>query len=238
MAKRSVRDRMAIWRRSLSDPLRNAKAAARWIASLPAERRAAAAARGARPGHVVSRQGAARSGRRRPKRCCESTRASSPSSLELTAQYTANYQRSSSVETRLWHAVFDLVKAFTAAYQAALKTRLRRRRGQAVESGAAGRAGSARPLQGARRQVPAVSLRALDTRAMARIPRALRIRAACAAGSASSVGCGAGAFRAPGHDAGAGIRRDAAADAARQRQLHARPGRVGRARARRLGRRR
>jgi hypothetical protein len=40
----------------------------------------------------------------------------------LTAQYTANYQRSSSVETRLWHGVFDLVKAFTAAYQAALKS--------------------------------------------------------------------------------------------------------------------
>ncbi len=40
----------------------------------------------------------------------------------LTAQYTANYQRSSSVETRLWHAVFDLVKAFIAAYEAAVKS--------------------------------------------------------------------------------------------------------------------
>jgi hypothetical protein len=40
---------------------------------------------------------------------------------QLTAQYTANYQRSSNVETRLWHGVFDLVKAFTAAYQAVLK---------------------------------------------------------------------------------------------------------------------
>src|SRR5204862_5263181 len=40
---------------------------------------------------------------------------------QLTAQYTANYQRSSGVETRLWHGVFDLVKAFTAAYQATLK---------------------------------------------------------------------------------------------------------------------
>ena len=39
----------------------------------------------------------------------------------LTAQYTANYQRSSNVETRLWHAVFDVVKALTAAYQATLK---------------------------------------------------------------------------------------------------------------------
>ncbi|HEV2606432.1 MAG TPA: hypothetical protein VGT79_00475, partial [Xanthomonadaceae bacterium] len=41
---------------------------------------------------------------------------------QLTAQYSANYQRSSGVETRLWHGVFDLVKAFTAAYNAALKT--------------------------------------------------------------------------------------------------------------------
>ena len=40
---------------------------------------------------------------------------------QLTAQYSANYQRSSSVETRLWHGVFDLVKAFTAAYNAVLK---------------------------------------------------------------------------------------------------------------------
>jgi len=39
----------------------------------------------------------------------------------LTAQYTANYQRSSGVETRLWHGVFDLVKAFNGAYQAMLK---------------------------------------------------------------------------------------------------------------------
>ena len=34
---------------------------------------------------------------------------------ELTQQYTATYSKSSSVESRLWHAVFDLVKAFTAA---------------------------------------------------------------------------------------------------------------------------
>ena len=40
---------------------------------------------------------------------------------QLTQQYTANYQKSSAVESRLWHAVFDLVKAFIAAYTAALK---------------------------------------------------------------------------------------------------------------------
>ena len=36
LAKRSVGERIAIWRRSLSDPLRNPAAAARWIATLPA----------------------------------------------------------------------------------------------------------------------------------------------------------------------------------------------------------
>ena len=35
LAKRGVGERIAIWRRSLSDPLRNPAAAARWIATLP-----------------------------------------------------------------------------------------------------------------------------------------------------------------------------------------------------------
>jgi hypothetical protein len=40
---------------------------------------------------------------------------------QLTQQYSANYQKSTGVESRLWHSVFDLVKAFSAAYQIALK---------------------------------------------------------------------------------------------------------------------
>jgi acyl-CoA reductase-like NAD-dependent aldehyde dehydrogenase len=44
-----------------------------------------------------------------------------PVIADLTRQYTANYQKSSTVESRLWHSVFDLVKAFIAAYQMALK---------------------------------------------------------------------------------------------------------------------
>ena len=42
-------------------------------------------------------------------------------SAQITRQYTANYQKSSAVESRLWHAAFDLVKAFIGAYQLALK---------------------------------------------------------------------------------------------------------------------
>jgi hypothetical protein len=44
-----------------------------------------------------------------------------PVIADLTRQYTANYQKSSTVESRLWHSVFDLVKAFIAAYSAALQ---------------------------------------------------------------------------------------------------------------------
>jgi hypothetical protein len=45
-----------------------------------------------------------------------------PVMAQLTQQYTTNYQKSTAVESRLWHSVFDLVKAFTAAYQIALKS--------------------------------------------------------------------------------------------------------------------
>jgi hypothetical protein len=44
-----------------------------------------------------------------------------PVIADLTRQYTANYQKSSTVESRLWHSVFDLVKAFIAAYHASLQ---------------------------------------------------------------------------------------------------------------------
>ena len=44
-----------------------------------------------------------------------------PILAQLAQQYTTNYQKSTDVETRLWHAVFDLVKAFAAAYGAALR---------------------------------------------------------------------------------------------------------------------
>ena len=44
-----------------------------------------------------------------------------PVIAQLTQQYTQNYQKSTGIESRLWHAVFDLVKAFINAYQMALK---------------------------------------------------------------------------------------------------------------------
>jgi hypothetical protein len=44
-----------------------------------------------------------------------------PVIAQLSRQYTTNYQKSTGVETRLWHAVFDLVKAFASAYGAVLR---------------------------------------------------------------------------------------------------------------------
>jgi hypothetical protein len=118
--KQPFRERLRTWRRSLRDPLRGATAAARWVASLPSgdplelQREAldlVASFPGTRRRIGPAQADALLSIDAR----CE------PIIGQLTAQYTSNYQRSSGVETRLWHGVFDLVKAFTAAYQATLK---------------------------------------------------------------------------------------------------------------------
>src|SRR5438067_1251385 len=118
--KRPMRDRLRTWRRSLRDPLRGGKSATHWVAALPSGDPLELQS------EVLELVASFPGGRRRlgPAQAeallhidarCE------PIVSQLTAQYTANYQRSSGVETRLWHGVFDLVKAFTAAYQATLK---------------------------------------------------------------------------------------------------------------------
>jgi hypothetical protein len=108
------------WVRTLNDPIRNAHTASRWIASLPAadalsiQKEALDLVAGfpgarseVRPGQVEA--------------LLKIDARLEPVIAQLTQQYTANYQKSTSVESRLWHSVFDLVKAFTAAYQLALK---------------------------------------------------------------------------------------------------------------------
>ena len=120
LPKRPMRDRLRTWRRSLRDPLRGGKSATHWVAALPSGDPLELQS------EVLELVASFPGGRRRlgPAQAeallhidarCE------PIVSQLTAQYTANYQRSSGVETRLWHGVFDLVKAFTAAYQATLK---------------------------------------------------------------------------------------------------------------------
>ena len=121
MAKRRFRDRLQAWRRSLSDPLRNAGAATRWVAGLPTadalqlQREALDL--------VASFPGSRRAiGPNQAEALLRVDARFEPIIKQITAQYSANYQRSSGVETRLWHGVFDLVKAFIAAYQATLKS--------------------------------------------------------------------------------------------------------------------
>ena len=121
VSKRPLREQFRTWRRSLRDPLRSGNAAARWIASLPTSdplqlQRETLDLVASFPG------GRRRIGPAQAEALLRVDARCEPIISHLTAQYTANYQRSSSVETRLWHGVFDLVKAFTAAYQAALKS--------------------------------------------------------------------------------------------------------------------
>jgi hypothetical protein len=119
-AKRSFSERLRTWRRSLQDPLRGGKSAARWVAALPTgdplqmQREALDL--------VSSFPGGRRSiGPAQAEALLRIDARFEPIISGLTTQYAANYQRSTGVETRLWHGVFDLVKAFTSAYQATLK---------------------------------------------------------------------------------------------------------------------
>ncbi|HEY5308210.1 MAG TPA: hypothetical protein VIK97_06870, partial [Casimicrobiaceae bacterium] len=111
---------MLDWVRALYDPLSSAKHAGRWIAQLPMSE-AMAIQREAL--ELVSGFPGSRKepgpGQVEALLCIDARL--EPVLAQLTQQYTANYQKSTAVESRLWHSVFDLVKAFNAAYQVALK---------------------------------------------------------------------------------------------------------------------
>ena len=105
------------WLRRLNDPLRNSTQIGRWMARLPG-------------GDVLEIQRQALELLANfPVGGQEATAAQleallkldarlEPIIRDLTRQYTLNYQKSSTVESRLWHAVFDLVKGFIGAYNA------------------------------------------------------------------------------------------------------------------------
>jgi hypothetical protein len=119
--KRPLRERLRSLQRTLRDPLRGSKAAMRWISVLPTEdpldvQREVLDLVTSFPG------GRRRIGPGQAEALLHIDARCEPIVAQLTAQYTGNYQRSSGIETRLWHGVFDLVKAFTAAYQATLKS--------------------------------------------------------------------------------------------------------------------
>ena len=121
LSRRSVLGRVASWRRSFADPLRNSKAAQRWIAGLSATD--ALQLQHEALDLVTSFAGGRRAITPAQAEALLAIDARFEAVIaDLTAQYTVNYHRSSSVETRLWHAVFDLVKAFVVAYEAVVKS--------------------------------------------------------------------------------------------------------------------
>ncbi len=108
------------WIRSLKDPFRNANAAAQWIAGLrttdPMElQKEALELVGGFPGNMRIVGPAQAEALLRIDARLE------PVIGLLAQQYATNYQKSTDMETRLWHAVFDLVKAFAAAYGSVLR---------------------------------------------------------------------------------------------------------------------
>jgi hypothetical protein len=108
------------WVRTLSDPLSSSNRAGRWIAQLPSQESMAIQREAL---ELVSGFPGTRKepGPGQVEALLRIDARLEPVIAQLTQQYTSSYQKSTSVESRLWHAVFDLVKAFTAAYQVALK---------------------------------------------------------------------------------------------------------------------
>ena len=157
-----------------------------------------------------------------------------PVIAQLTQQYTTNYQKSTGVESRLWHSVFDLVKAFAAAYQAGAEVGLPAGRTTSAGARCCHGCWCASRLQGHRRQVPAVPLRhwiPAQWREFHELYEFARMRG----WQSEQLVLGAGSFAHTGVSRREPVPEDAAADAARLRQLHAGPGRVGRPPARGLG---
>ena len=95
------------WFRTLNDPFRNAHTATRWIASIPAID--ALSIQKEALDLVAEFPGARRDvGPGQVEALLRIDARLEPVIAQLTQQYTANYQKSTSVESRLWHAVFDL----------------------------------------------------------------------------------------------------------------------------------
>src|SRR2546421_1636251 len=107
------------WVRSLADPLRNPAHADRWIAQLPTGDAMAIQKEAL---ELVAKYPGARKevGAAQVEALLKIDARIEPILAQLTQQYVTNYQKSSAVESRLWHSVFDLVKAFVAAYHASL----------------------------------------------------------------------------------------------------------------------
>ncbi|MFO1313811.1 MAG: hypothetical protein U1F41_17290 [Burkholderiales bacterium] len=111
---------MVRWIRSFSDPLASANNAARWIGQLPT---VDAGSLQKEALELVSTFPGVRkdAGPGQVEALLRIDGRVEPIIAQLTQQYVQNYHKSTSIESRLWHSVFDLVKAFIAAYTIALK---------------------------------------------------------------------------------------------------------------------
>ena len=107
------------WVKSLADPLRNAAHADRWIAQLPTGD-AMAIQKEALEAVAKFPAGRKEVSAAQVEALLKIDARLEPIIAQLTHQYVTNYQKSSAVESRLWHSVFDLVKAFVATYHASL----------------------------------------------------------------------------------------------------------------------
>jgi hypothetical protein len=116
----SIREPVVNWLRSFGDPLRHAKSAGQWIAALPATDAMAIQKEAL---ELVSKFPGARriAGPAQAEALLRIDARLEPILAQLSQQYTTNYQKSTAIETRLWHSVFDLVKAFASAYGSALR---------------------------------------------------------------------------------------------------------------------
>ncbi len=133
------------WIRSLKDPFRNPNAAAQWIAGLPATD--AMALQKEALELVANFPGSRRVvGPAQAEALLRIDARLEPVLAQLAQQYATNYQKSTDIETRLWHAVFDLVKAFAAAYGAVLRAGYPRADAQALAGAAAVDSRPSRPL--------------------------------------------------------------------------------------------
>jgi hypothetical protein len=108
------------WLRSLNDPLAGSRTAQRWIAALPATD--AMAIQKESLDLIADFPGTRRDiGPAQVEALLKIDARLEPVIAQLTQQYATNYQKSTGVESRLWHSVFDLVKAFSAAYAMGLR---------------------------------------------------------------------------------------------------------------------
>jgi hypothetical protein len=104
-------------RKTIKDPLADAKSAERWLATfVPSDALAVHAQILAELGNIAER-----SARRTPARLeavFELDIRTLPLRRSLAAQYIEHASRSSKIENQLWSALFDLTQAFLLAYQA------------------------------------------------------------------------------------------------------------------------